>query len=221
MLGQAFGIKPFHVRKIRSKAEKKPKPPYQRGSLNEDQTAAVVDFIEKGHRARNYVTQRDVLSLIETNFQKCLSYQWGVSFVKKHATLIGRSVVRPQANVRVEVPHEYLDQYIRLIKEYVPLVRTELLFKIDESGFIDWEERKPKCVLIQTEAWETTLRYPVSPKIRHQTLVCCVTAVGDAYCPLLASSHPAARAVFAHQIRDGIEELQMHKCAGRNCVGRR
>jgi hypothetical protein len=35
-------------------------------------------------------------------------------------------------------------------------------------------------------------------------LVYCVTAAGDAYCPLHVSSDPAARAVFENQIRDGI-----------------
>jgi hypothetical protein len=74
-LGHAFGIEPSHVRKIRSKAEKKPKPPYRPAALNEDQTAAVVTFIENGHRTQNYVTQRDILSFVERNFQKCLSYQ--------------------------------------------------------------------------------------------------------------------------------------------------
>jgi hypothetical protein len=120
------------------------------------------------------------------------------SFLKKHANLICQSVIRPQENVRLEVSHENLDQYIRLIKEYVLLVRTELLFNIDESGFSDWEERKPKCVLIPTEARETTLHYPASRKIRHQTLVCCITVAEDAYCPLLVSSDRAARAVFEH-----------------------
>jgi hypothetical protein len=56
-----------------------------------------------------------------------------------------------------------------------------------------------------TEARETIIHYPTSRKIRHQTLVCCVTAAGDTYCPLLVSSDPAARAVFEHQIRDGID----------------
>jgi hypothetical protein len=87
----------------------------------------------------------------------------------------------------------------------VPLVLTELLFNTDENGFSDWEERKPKCVLIPTEARETILHYSVSRKIRHQTLVCRVTAAGDTYCPLLVSSNPAARAVFQYQIRDGID----------------
>jgi hypothetical protein len=107
--------------------------------------------------------------------------------------------------MRLEVPHEYLDQYLRLIKEYIPLVPTDLLFNIDESCFSDWEERKPKYVLISTEARETALHSHASRKTRHQTLVCCVTAAGNAYCPLLVLSDPAARAVFEHQIRDGID----------------
>jgi hypothetical protein len=36
ILGQAFGIEPSHVRKVRSKAEKNPKPPYRPGALNVD-----------------------------------------------------------------------------------------------------------------------------------------------------------------------------------------
>jgi hypothetical protein len=93
VLGQVFGIEPPHVRKIRSKAEEKPKPLYRPAALNEDQTAAVVAFIENGQRTRNYVTQRDVLGFIETNFQKCLSYQWMDSLLKRHANLICRSVI--------------------------------------------------------------------------------------------------------------------------------
>jgi hypothetical protein len=110
-LRQAFGIEPSHARKIRSKTEKKPKPPDRPAALNGDQTAAVVAFIENSHRTRNYVTQRDILSFIETNFQKCLSYQWMASFLKRQANLICRSVVRPQENVKLKVTHEYLDQY--------------------------------------------------------------------------------------------------------------
>jgi hypothetical protein len=67
-IGIGIGIERSHISKIRSKAEKKPKPLYRHAALNEDQTAAVITFIGNGHRTRNYVTQRDVLSFIETNF---------------------------------------------------------------------------------------------------------------------------------------------------------
>jgi hypothetical protein len=115
---------------------------------------------------------------------------------------IGRSSSREREG---EVLHAYLDQYIRLIKELVPFVPTELLFSMDESGFSDCKERMPKCVLIPTDARETTLHYPASPKTRRQTLICCVTAAGDAYCPLIVSPDPATLAVFEHQMRDGTD----------------
>jgi hypothetical protein len=76
---------------------------------------------------------------------------------------------------------------------------------MDESGFSDGEERKPKDVLIPIEGQVTTLHCPKNRKIRDQTLLRCVTAAGDAYCPLLVSAQPVAREVFEYQIRDGID----------------
>jgi hypothetical protein len=96
-----------------------------------------------------------------------------------------------------------LDRYIRLIQEYALLVPTELLFNIGESGFSDWKARKPTGVLIPMEGQATTLHYSRSRTIRYQTLLCCVTAAGDAYFPLLVSAQPVAREAFQHQIRDG------------------
>jgi hypothetical protein len=46
---------------------------------------------------------------------------------------------------------------------------------------------------------------PCEPENSSPDIVCCVTAAGDAYHPLLVSSDPAAPAVFKHQIRDGID----------------
>jgi hypothetical protein len=127
------------------------------------------------------------------------------SFLKSHECLICQSVVFPQENLRLEVLDEHLDWYIKLIQEYIALVPTELLFNMDESVFSDWEERKPKGVLIPIKGQATTLYYPTSRKIRDQTLMYCVTVAGDTYCPLLSSARPVARDVFQHQIRDGID----------------
>jgi hypothetical protein len=43
--------------------------------------------------------------------------------------------VFPQEKVRMEVPRHFLDDYLRLIKESVPLVPSQLIFNIDECGF--------------------------------------------------------------------------------------
>jgi hypothetical protein len=98
-----------------------------------------------------------------------------------------------------------LNRYLTLIKEWVPIVPAELIFNIDECGFRDWEERKKKTPLIPQMAKNRTLHYPVDRGIRHQTQVACVTAAGDAYCPLLVSGDPHVMQVFQTGVRDGID----------------
>jgi hypothetical protein len=78
-------------------------------------------------------------------------------FLKSHSDLVCRSVVKPQENLRVQISREYLDADIDLIREWVLVVPTELVFTINESGFSDWEEREPTCLVIPTEARAGTL----------------------------------------------------------------
>jgi hypothetical protein len=68
----------------------------------------------------------------------------------------------------------------------------------------DWEERKPKPVLIPTDLGDFHLHYPAGRAIRHQTLLCCVSASADAYCPLLVFSNQAAFSVFQIVVRESI-----------------
>lgn len=82
---------------------------------------------------------------------------------------------------------------------------AELIFNIDECGFDDREERKTKLILISQSVQNATLHYPVDHKIRHQTLICCITVAKDAYCPLLVSSNPYIIEVFDTGVWDGID----------------
>jgi hypothetical protein len=74
-LGAAFMIEGSHLRKIRSKAQNKPKAAHHPTTLTEDEESAVIRLIRDGHRFVNYVTQRDVLNFVESQFQKCLTYR--------------------------------------------------------------------------------------------------------------------------------------------------
>jgi hypothetical protein len=105
----------------------------------------------------------------------------------------------------MEVPRHFLDNDLMLIKRYVPLVLSELIFNINECGFSEREERKKKPVIVPIEEQGTTLHYPVNRQIRHQTLISCISAAGDGYCPCRVSSNPAATRVFEHGVRDGID----------------
>jgi hypothetical protein len=87
----------------------------------------------------------------------------------------------------------------------LPLAPAELIGNIDGCPFRDWEERKATPVLIPSRVRDATLHYPVDRRIRHQTLVCCVTAAGNAYCPLFASGDRSVTQILDTGVGDGID----------------
>jgi hypothetical protein len=47
--------------------------------------------------------------------------------------------------------------------------------------------------------------YPINREIRHQTLIFCIIAAGDAYCRPLVSPDPAVRQVFDQGVGENID----------------
>jgi hypothetical protein len=111
----------------------------------------------------------------------------------------------PQEQLRLGIPREYLNDYISLIKKYVPLVPAELIFNLDETGLSDWEEWETKPMIIPFHTSSSILHYPIDRAIRHHTLLCCVSASGDAYSPLLIAPHPKGQRIFEKGIRENID----------------
>jgi hypothetical protein len=61
------------------------------------------------------------------------------------------AIVSPQELPRLQTLRRYLQGYIDLLRAYVPLIPSQLIFNLNETGLSDWEERKPKPVLITSE----------------------------------------------------------------------
>jgi hypothetical protein len=193
-LGAAFMIEGSHLRKIRSKTQNKLKAAHPPLAFTEDEEPAVICLIRDGHSSGNYVTQRDVLNFVESQFQKCLTYRWVKYFLQRHADLVCKGILMPQENPRLQVAKQFLDDYVKLLKEYVPFV--------------------PKAVVIPAEFESSALHYPVNRAIRYQSLMCCITIAGDVYCPLFVSTEPSITQVFNHGPRDGIDfKIQIAKSA--------
>jgi hypothetical protein len=133
---------------------------------------------------------------MEQNFGKILTYGWLRTFLDRHRSQVRRAVVHPQEYVRLQVSSCWLDSYIQFIKNYVPKIPAELIFNLDETGLSDWEERKEKVVLVPSAHIDSTLHYPVNRSVRHHTLMCCISAAGDGYCPLLIAPNRGAQKIF-------------------------
>jgi hypothetical protein len=52
----------------------------------------------------------------------------------RHKSEVSGVTVAPQEKIRLEIPRCYLEEYLTLIKKIVPIVPTELLFNLDETG---------------------------------------------------------------------------------------
>jgi hypothetical protein len=146
-----------------------------------------------------------MLNHVEERFNKTLTYTWMKRFLDRHKSEVSGVPVAPQEKARLEAPRCYLEEYLTLVKKIVPIVSTELLFNLDETGLSEWENRRIKPLLVPTQEQESTLHYPVDRFVRHHTLLCCVTASGDSYCPILIAPTASARNLFDTRVRDHID----------------
>jgi hypothetical protein len=63
-------IQDSYTWKIQPNAQKKPKPAYRPPTLSSEQEDAVVALLESWYHMSNFTSQRDVLSLVESEFGK-------------------------------------------------------------------------------------------------------------------------------------------------------
>jgi hypothetical protein len=141
---------------------------------------------------------------VEQNFGKILTYGWLRAFLDRRRSQVTRAIIHPQEHARLQVPRCRLDSYVQLIKNYVPKIPAELIFNIDEAGWTDWEERK-KDGSRSSAHIDSTLRYPVNRSVRRHTLMRCISAAGNAYCPLLIAQNWGAPKIFETGIHRDID----------------
>jgi hypothetical protein len=200
-----FNIGADNVHQIRNRAGMKKKEPHKPLTLDPDQEADIVCFIREQFGSQNYATQRDASNYVKERFNKTLTYEWMKRFLDCHKSEVSGVTVAPQEKVRLEVPRWYLEEYLTLIKKIIPIVPTELLFNLDETGLSEWENRRSKPVLVPTQKQESPLHYPVDRSVKRHTLLCCVTASRDSYCPMLIAPTASARKLFDTGVRDHID----------------
>jgi hypothetical protein len=134
-------------------------------------------------------------------FGKISTYGWVNRFLTRHRDQLEAGTVYRQEDPRLEIPRVFLNQYLDLVSEQIVGLKAHLVFNIDETGCSDWEERKEFDAIIPTSLHAGRVHFAVTPKVKHQTMLVCVSADGDALCPLIATSDRSTLGVF----RDGIE----------------
>jgi hypothetical protein len=91
------------------------------------------------------------------------------------------------------------------MKNWVSLIPPELIYDLDETGLSDWKDSNPTFALVPTTLGNTMIHNSGNHQIRYQTLLYCISASGDAYCPLLVSAKQSVLRPLEMGVRGGID----------------
>jgi hypothetical protein len=81
-----------------------------------------------------------LLNDVEERYGTILTYRWRTRFVDRDYDAITDGKVCPQENPRLEVPREFLDLYLAIVRDEIVGLKFHCVFNIDEAGTADQEE---------------------------------------------------------------------------------
>jgi hypothetical protein len=92
------------------------------------------------------------------------------------------------------VPRAHLEEHIQLAKLVAAGKFSELVLNLDEVGSSDWENQKPKKVIVPRSVSPGDVYHSASRRYQHVILLACISAAGDALTPMIisVSSIPAS-----------------------------
>jgi hypothetical protein len=88
---------------------------------------------------------------------------------------------------------------------------SEFVFNLDEVGSADWEDRKPKKIIVPISIPEEDVYHPVSRKFKHLSLLACVSAAPDSLTPLVVSTSPIPDSLWSNGLRADEDALIRHR----------
>jgi hypothetical protein len=120
----------------------------------------------------------------------------------------------PQETPRLEVPRCFLDETIHCITQFVQGRPLELVFNLDEIGISEWEDRKPKKVIVPLSARGQTIHHKTNRALKHVSLIACVSAAGESLTPYILTSQDSPKVrerLKKHGVRFGTDFLLKHR----------
>jgi hypothetical protein len=77
---------------------------------------------------------------------------------------------------------------IEYFNEHLPDFRPELVFKVDEVGVSEWEDPASRKIIVPVPMTDQTAHHGIHRNLKHISVICCISSVGQSLIPFLASS---------------------------------
>jgi hypothetical protein len=86
----------------------------------------------------------------------------------------------PQEQPRLQVPRVFLKETMRSVHEAGQGCAVEFVLNLDEVKISDWEDRKPKKVVVRITVSAHNIHHRIPRSVGHISIVTCISA-GDAF----------------------------------------
>jgi hypothetical protein len=132
------------------------------------------------------------------------------SFILRHQDDLSETKSTSQEDTRLEVPCAFLDETIRCLREHVHGMKGELVFNLNEVDMSEWENRKPKKVIVPKMIAGETIHHCVSRAVKHISIIACITAAGESltlYIVTSQDSEPFRKKLMCQGVRMSVDPV--------------
>jgi hypothetical protein len=151
------------------------------------------------------------LQFVQENYGAKLTKGWIHTFLGCHRDAIHVCRSLPQEDTRQVIPRKYLERHIQTIRELVQRKASELVFNLDEVESSDWEDRKPKKVVVPASVQEENVYHPISHSFKHLSLLAYVSEVGDSLTFLIIIADPIPDSLWVNGLCEDEDAIVRHR----------
>jgi hypothetical protein len=99
------------------------------------------------------------------------------SFILRYQDDLSETKSTRKEDTRLEVLRAFLDETIRCLREYVHGMKAELVFDLDEMGMSEWEDRKPKKVIVLKTIAGEAMHHRVLRGVKSIPIIACIILI--------------------------------------------
>ena len=187
-LMRAFNCSRCAVQSALANGWAEPKSRGRHPAVDEESDANILSWVKQKAEKGAAVTRTDIRHYCRDVCKVEVSRGWVDSFLFRHNDELTEKKSSPQEEARLQVPRVFLDETIRSMHEAVQGCASDLVFNLDEVGISDWEDRKPKKVVVPITVGARKVHHRISRNVKHISIVTCISASGACLTPYVVTS---------------------------------
>jgi hypothetical protein len=154
------------------------RPPHRPSILPEAAYIFIRRLVRARTEERNPVTYAEILELIELRFEIVLSGDTLRHVIYGMANYVKPVAGRPMEEERIQVDTKEILLFFRRLATAIDSVPRRFVFNVDETGCMDYSDRREITVVVPASYDGRSIPIPVSRHTKRSTLPGCIAADG-------------------------------------------